>query len=57
MYIMYIVVTNMIDLTASDDVESSPNVERNFQRLFPSMHWQAEMVAPTAFPVTVNSLQ
>ena len=32
----------MIDLTASDDVESSQNVERNFQRLFPSMHAQAE---------------
>ena len=34
---MYIVVKNMIDLTASDDVESSPNVERNFQRLFGTM--------------------
>ena len=33
----------MIDLTvpASDDVESSANVEWNFQRLFPSMHEQA----------------
>ena len=33
----------MIDLTvtANDDVESSANVEWNFQRLFPSMHEQA----------------
>ena len=40
-----VVVMIMIDLTvtltASDDVESSANVEWNFQRLFPSMHEQA----------------
>ena len=34
------VVMNMIDLTVSD-FESSPNEERNFQRLFPSTHAQA----------------
>ena len=30
-----------LTVTASDDVESSANVEWNFQRLFPSMHEQA----------------
>ena len=47
---------NMIDLTvtASDDVESSANVEWNFQLLFPSSKLQ--MFALTAFPATINSL-
>ena len=52
----------MIDLaaTASDDVESSANVEWNFQRLFPSMHEQAANACADChlpvFPATINDL-
>ena len=34
----------------SDDVESSANVERNFQRLVPSMHAQAANEVVSSIP-------
>ena len=56
--VVVVVVMIMIDLTvtASDDVESSANVEWNFQQLTLRCTSKLQMLALTAFPANINSL-